>query len=107
MGKKSAEKRSEERCPIEPSDTGHLLKAVISGREYRFKVLNICQGGIGMLVKASQDTVLATLQKGVVMKMNYINPKGTLEIKVEMRHATRFSNGPYEGDFCVGFSLSV
>lgn len=107
MGKKSAEKRAEERCWIEPSDTGHLLEAVINGRDYRFKVLNVCQGGIGMLVKASEDGVLATLQKGVVMEMNYINPKGSLEIKVEMRHSTRFKKGPYEGDYCVGFSMSI
>ncbi|MBI9090078.1 MAG: hypothetical protein JEZ12_12755 [Desulfobacterium sp.] len=107
MGKSAQDKRSEKRNCIGPSDTGHLLEVVISGREYQFKVLNICQGGVGMLVKADQDTVLETLTTGVVMKMNYINPKGSLEIKVEMRHVTRFKAGPYEGDYCVGFSMSI
>lgn len=107
MGTSAQEKRSEKRNRIEPSDTGHRLEAVISGREYRFEVLNVCRGGVGMLVKASQDTVLETLKTGVVMEMNYINPKGSLAIKVEMRHATRFNAGPYEGDYCVGFSMSI
>jgi hypothetical protein len=60
-----------------------------------------------MLVKASQETVLETLKTGVVMEMNYLNPKGNLGIKVEMRHASRFKSGPYEGDYCVGFSMSI
>jgi len=107
MRKSGQEQRSEERCRIEPSDTGHPLEAVINGREYRFKVLNICGGGIGMLVKASQDTVLETLKTGVVMEMSYLNPKGSLGIKVEMRHASRFKTGPYEGGYCVGFSMSI
>ncbi len=107
MGKSAQEKRSEKRNWIEPSDTGHLLEAVINGREYRFKVLNICRGGVGMLVKASQETALETLKTGVVMEMNYINPKGNLAIKVEMRHASRFKTGPYEGGYCVGFSMSI
>ncbi len=107
MGKSAQDKRSEKRNCIEPSDTGHLLEAVIGGREYRFKVLNTCRGGVGILVTADQDTVLEVLKTGVVMRMNYINPKGSLGIKAEMRHSTRFTTGPYEGDYCVGFSMSI
>ena len=107
MEKSAEEKRSEKRNWIEPSDTGHLLEGVISGMEYRFKVLDVCRGGVGMLVKASQDKILETLKTGVVIKMNYINPKGSLGIKVEMRHASRFKTGPYEGGYCVGFSMSI
>ncbi len=101
------QKRACKRDVIEPSDTGHLLEAHIQGRKYQFKVLNICRGGIGMLVKASQQGVLAFLKPGSAMDMDYINPKGVLGIKVEIRHVTRFDADPYRGDYCVGFSMSI
>ena len=60
-----------------------------------------------MLVKASNNGVLKFLKPGSAMEMNYINPKGVLEIKVEIRHVTQLCSGPYRGDYCVGFSMSI
>lgn len=107
LKKSVPEKRSQERNPIEPTDTGHFLEAIIENRKYRFKVLNICRGGIGMLVTSSQAEVLKILKKGCVMEMDYINPKGCLGIKVEIRHISMFKEGLYKGDYSVGFSMSI
>ena len=107
MGKAIEEKRSKNRICTEPRDMGHLLEAVINGKNYQFKVLNICHGGIGMLVKASEAELFDTIKISSQMEMNYINPKGTLGIKVEIRHITIFTTDPYKGDYCVGFSMSI
>lgn len=105
--KQPLQKRTSTRSLIEPSDTGHLLEAFIQGRKYQFKVLNICRGGIGMLVIKAQKEVLPLLKSGSIMDMDYINPKGVLGIKVEFRHITPLISGPYKGGYCVGFSMSI
>ena len=101
------QKRACKRQVIEPSDTGHLLEALIQGRKYQFKVLNVCRGGVGMLVNKAQKEVLPFLKPGSAMDMDYINPKGVLGIKVEIRHVTELDADPYRGDYCVGFSMSI
>ena len=107
MQNSSDNKRSQERTYFEPSDTGHLLDAAIGNKEYQFKVLDIGQGGIGMLVKADQTEVLKRLNPGNQLAMKYTNPKGSMEIHVEIRHITLIKNGPFEGDYSVGFSMSI
>ena len=107
LGKSVPEKRCQERNSIEPTDTGHYLESVIGNIKYRFKVLNICRGGVGMLVTSSQAEVLQSLKTGCVMEMDYINPKGCLGIKVEIRHITKLDKGIYKGEYTVGFSMSI
>ncbi len=107
MSNNQAEKRSEQRKYFKVSDTGHVLEANLDGKEYQFKLLNICRGGAGILVKKDQAEALKSLIKGLSMKMNYVNPSGSLKINVEIRHTTVFKTGPYEGDYCVGFAMSV
>lgn len=60
-----------------------------------------------MLVKASEAEVFDTMKISTLMEMDYINPKGILGIKVEIRHITIFTTDPYNGDYCVGFSMSI
>ncbi len=103
----SLQNRGCTRVEIEPSDTGHLLETLVQGRKYQFKVLNICRGGVGMLVPKAQKAVLSFLRPGSAMEMNYINPRGALGIKVEIRHVTRIAAGPFKDDYSVGFSMSI
>ncbi|MDY0219710.1 MAG: hypothetical protein RBR67_01030 [Desulfobacterium sp.] len=99
--------RIAKREPIEPSDTGHLLEVLFQGRKYQFKVLNVSRGGIGMLVTKDQKETLTFLKPGSAMEMDYINPKGSLGIKVEIRHVALLETAPYAGEYCVGFSMSI
>lgn len=101
------QRRIAKRDSIEPSDTGHILETLFQGRKYQFKVLNVSRGGIGMLVTGDQKEALAFLKPGSAMEMDYINPKGTLGIKVEIRHVTLLETAPYAGEYCVGFSMSI
>ena len=102
-----SQKRTGKRESIEPSDTGHILEILFKGRKYQFKVLNVSRGGIGMLVTKDQKDALIFLKPGSAMEMDYINPKGTLGIKVEVRHITLLETAPYTGEYCVGFSMSI
>lgn len=99
--------RSEPRTCFEPRDTGYLLTATIAGQEYTFSVLNICHGGIGILVRENQRQVLASFIPGTRMRMDYINPKGSLTVTVEIRHVTQVLSGDLKGLHTVGFSMSV
>ena len=107
MEKIPEEKRVEKRRCLEPSDTGQILEAELNGRRYRFKILNICNGGIGMLVNEEQTHILKGMKKGAKLEMNYINPKGSLAILVEIRHITLLTAGPHKGGHIVGFSITV
>lgn len=102
-----SQNRSAKRDFIKLSDTGHILETLFQGRKYQFKVLNISRGGIGMLVTKVQKEALVFLKPGFAMEMDYINPKGTLGIKVEIRHVTLLDTAPYTGEYCVGFSMSI
>jgi hypothetical protein len=107
MQHSSEDKRSQKRTYFEPSDMGHLLEATIGGKKYQFKVLNIGQGGIGMLVKGHQTEVLRRLNPGGQLAMRYTNPKGSMEVKVEIRHITPIQKGAFEGHYSIGFSMSI
>lgn len=107
MKKCQTDKRSEPRKCFDVSDTGHTLETVLEGKHYQFKLLNLCRGGAGILIQKNQEDALKTLKKGHSMKMNYINPAGSLEVNLEIRHVTLFTEGPYQGNYAVGFSMSV
>jgi hypothetical protein len=107
MESPTREKRSENRTCFEPLETGHTLEGIIEGQSYTFTVLNICRGGIGILVRGDQAGVMENLQPGTRFRMNYVNPKGSLAVTVEIRHRSPISSGPFTGFHSVGFSLSV
>ncbi|MFH1154491.1 MAG: hypothetical protein V1793_11815 [Pseudomonadota bacterium] len=107
MVRLSKDQRSEQRTCFEPTDTGYRLESTIAGRAYTFNVLNVCRGGIGMLVREDQHEVLPLLVPGAEMRMDYINPKGRLTLTVLIRHITRIDSGEYKGLHTVGFSMSV
>ncbi|MEA1966946.1 MAG: hypothetical protein U9N77_01815 [Thermodesulfobacteriota bacterium] len=107
MRKSIEEKRLEKRACFEPSEMGHIIEATLDGKEYSFKILNICHGGIGMLVMDNQAEVLNLLKCGDQLEMNYINPKGSMAIKVEIRHISTIKAGAFKGHYSVGFSMSV
>jgi hypothetical protein len=107
MDRPCTEQRSDKRTCFEPSDTGHRLEAVLSGKSYTFTVLNICRGGIGMLIRKDQADALESLKPGTRISMDYSTPKGTLALTVETRHVTPITSGPFQGAVSVGFSMSV
>lgn len=102
-----AEKRSEKRTHFEPSDTGHILEATLSGKKYHFKVLDKGLGGMGMLVMDSQTEVLKELRVGHQIPMKYSNPKGSLFVNIEIRHITAIMTGSFKGHYKFGLSMSI
>lgn len=101
------EKRSERRSCFGPAETEHWIEAEIRSRIYRFPVLNLCSGGIGMLVREDQSEVLDTLVPGAVLRMDHGTGQGRMTLTVTVRHATPLDPDIPDGDHAVGFSLSI
>ncbi|MFO7749420.1 MAG: hypothetical protein R6V54_04940 [Desulfobacteraceae bacterium] len=89
------------------SDGGYRVEVELHGQPYCFKVLNISQGGIGMLVMQSQSDVLPLLQGKSRIKMVHITPKGRMEIVAVLRHTSIISSGEFKGHYVVGFSITI
>jgi len=89
------------------SDGGHRVEVEIDGHPYCFKVLNISQGGIGMLVMQTQSEVLPLLQGKSRIQMVHITPKGRMEIMAVLRHTSIIGSGEFEGNYVVGFSITI
>jgi hypothetical protein len=111
MSDKPEEQISTERRtkPRKPADEYHSVsfQPKVPGPLYQFKIWNISDQGLCILVKKDFD-VLNYLQVGDVMDMTYYpkKPGGTIDpIKTKIAHITPKDTGKFEGHLLVGLSL--
>ncbi|MEA2060256.1 MAG: hypothetical protein U9P10_07075 [Thermodesulfobacteriota bacterium] len=101
------EKRSEKRACFAPADMGHWVECRINGEIKSFKVLNMCENGIGMLVRQSDADILDVFRPDVLLTITHITPRGRMEVNALIRHVSPITKGEFKGGGCVGFSISI
>jgi len=105
MNKK--DNRSEKRVCFAPADTGHRVECWINGEIKSFKVLNMCQKGIGMLIKKTDTDILNIFRPDALLTITHITPRGRMEVNAVIRHVSTITKGEFKGGYCVGFSISI
>ncbi len=101
------DRRIENRTYFEPYDSVNFLDLSLEGKHYRFKVLDMGGGGMGMLVEQGQGDFLETFGVGRVIEMKYCNEQKALNMYFTIRHVTPIVGGPFDGHYKVGLSMSL
>ena len=99
------EKRSMERRYLEPHDSGIYLSLSLNGKDYKFTLLDVSPGGVGMLVKKGNEAILEKLHTGRLLDMEYDTPFATIPTKFKVRHITKIIRGTFKGHYQVGLLL--
>jgi len=100
------DRRSE---PRSVSNRYFSVEFSISGAysSYQFKLRNISDGGLCILVKEGSD-VLKKVSVGDVLNMKFyiVDEPNTAEVaKTEIKHITQGEPGRYEGRYLIGLSI--
>jgi c-di-GMP-binding flagellar brake protein YcgR len=101
------DRRIEKRTYFEPYDSVNFLDLSLEGKHYRFKILDMGGGGMGMLVEQGQTDTLQALGVGNVIEMKYCNEQKALDMYFTVRHVTPIVGGPFDGHYKVGLSMSL
>ena len=105
MNQRVYEKRSKERRPLDPNDTGTFLQISMRKRKYRFGLLDRSKDGIGMLVINEDSDILDKLKIGDKLETTFKSAHESSAMDLMISHITPIRKGLNKGDHHVGLSM--